>query len=61
MPGHPGPKRMAFEAQCRHVDADGTQWLYHLSLYGEQLLLAPGPVISAMAQWAGSGHASEQE
>jgi hypothetical protein len=55
------PERMAFEAQFRHVDADGTQWLYHLSLYGEQLLLAPGPVISAMAQWAGSGHASEQE
>jgi hypothetical protein len=26
-----------------------------------ELLLAPGPVISAMAQWAGSGHASEQE
>lgn len=26
-----------------------------------ELLLAPEPVISAMAQWAGSGHASEQE
>lgn len=88
-----GPERMAFEAQFRDTDADGTQWLYHLSLYGEpspgldetnpvdrahadfsreckepgwqilqpELLLAPGPVISAMAQWAGSGHASEQE
>ncbi len=28
-------ERMAFEATFRHTDADGTEWLYHLSLYGE--------------------------
>jgi hypothetical protein len=28
-------ERMAFEATFRHADADGVQWLYHLSLYGE--------------------------
>jgi hypothetical protein len=28
-------ERMAFEATFRHTDADGTEWIYHLSLYGE--------------------------
>jgi len=28
-------ERMAFEATFRHTDSDGTEWLYHLSLYGE--------------------------
>lgn len=28
-------ERMAFEATFRHTDADGTEWLYHLSLFGE--------------------------
>jgi hypothetical protein len=30
----PGEK-MALEATFRHTDADGGEWLYHLSLYGE--------------------------
>ncbi|HET9059920.1 MAG TPA: DUF6176 family protein [Acidimicrobiales bacterium] len=30
----PGEK-MALEATFRHTDADGAEWLYHLSLYGE--------------------------
>lgn len=28
-------ERMAFEATFRHTDSDGTEWLYHVSLYGE--------------------------
>jgi Family of unknown function (DUF6176) len=28
-------ERMAFEATFRHTDADGTEWLYHLQLSGE--------------------------
>lgn len=28
-------ERMAFEATFRHTEADGTEWLYHVSLYGE--------------------------
>ncbi len=28
-------ERMAFEATFRRTDPDGTEWLYHLSLYGE--------------------------
>ncbi len=28
-------ERMAFEATFRRIDPDGTEWLYHLSLYGE--------------------------
>ena len=28
-------ERMAFEATFRHTDADGTEWLYHLKLAGE--------------------------
>lgn len=28
-------ERMAFEATFRHTDSDGTEWIYHLSLYGE--------------------------
>lgn len=28
-------ERMAFEATFRHTDSDGTEWLYHLSFYGE--------------------------
>jgi len=28
-------ERMAFEATFRHTDADGTEWLYHLQLFGE--------------------------
>lgn len=28
-------ERMAFEATFRHTDADGTDWIYHVSLYGE--------------------------
>jgi hypothetical protein len=28
-------ERMAFEATFRHTDADGTEWLYHVQLYGE--------------------------
>ncbi len=28
-------ERMAFEATFRHTDSDGTEWIYHLSVYGE--------------------------
>ena len=28
-------ERMAFEATFRHTEADGTEWIYHLSLFGE--------------------------
>lgn len=28
-------ERMAFEATFRHTDSDGTEWIYHFSLYGE--------------------------
>lgn len=28
-------ERMAFEATFRHIDSDGTEWIYHVSLYGE--------------------------
>jgi len=28
-------ERMAFEATFRRTDPDGTEWLYHLSLYGD--------------------------
>ncbi len=28
-------ERMAFEATFRHTEADGSEWIYHLSLYGE--------------------------
>jgi Family of unknown function (DUF6176) len=30
-----GPERMAFEATFRHTDSDGTEWIYHLSLFGD--------------------------
>jgi len=29
-------ERMAFEATFRRTDTDGTEWIYHLSLYGEE-------------------------
>lgn len=29
-------ERMAFEATFRHSDTDGTEWIYHLSLFGEE-------------------------
>jgi predicted enzyme related to lactoylglutathione lyase len=28
-------ERMVFEATFRHTEADGSEWIYHLSLYGE--------------------------
>lgn len=30
-----GPERMAFAATFRHTDSNGTEWIYHFSLYGE--------------------------
>jgi pimeloyl-ACP methyl ester carboxylesterase len=29
-------ERMAFEATFRHTDADGTEWIYHLQLSGDE-------------------------
>lgn len=28
-------ERMAFEVTFHHTDSDGTEWMYHVSLYGE--------------------------
>lgn len=28
-------ERMAFEATFRHTDCDGSEWIFHVSLYGE--------------------------
>ncbi len=53
---------VALEASSRHTDSDGTEWIYHVSLYSEDSagLDLSNPVDSVLEAWTREGGATAQ-